>query len=171
MDPNDFEAAVRLMAKSSGGLYIVGQGASHAIGHMFWYQAKFIRNNVHSIDKIHASLGHQLIDICKNDTLFVIANQRYSRLSMQVSKWFHLRGAQIVLLTDRSATPLSEFATVQLVARNEGLSLYFCDCARLVVIQALLAAMTSQLEKDLLDRSESAESLYTHFDLTLQNTL
>jgi DNA-binding MurR/RpiR family transcriptional regulator len=69
----------------------------------------------------------------------------------------------VILITDRELTPLTGLATIQLVVRSEGLSMFDSNCSRLAVIEALVLAMIRQLEAQIQNRAEVCESLFESF--------
>ena len=165
LDPRMLREAAQYLAKCPGRLYAVGQGESHAMAYLFWNQAMYLRDRVHLVEDINASLPHQLINVSEQDALLAIARRRYGHQTHNVCRWFSARGAKVVLLSDRELTPNSELADIQLVVRSEGPAMFNSNCPRLSVLETIIWMMTHFLEKEIDQRSKVCENLFKEFSI------
>ncbi len=167
LDPKEILAAAEMMALCEGGLYVQGQMDSHSLAHLFWVQAMYLRDRVHLIDNLGSALPHQLMDVGPADVLLAISRHRYTQETYLVTRWFAQRGARLVLITDREVSPHAELADIQLVILSAGLSMFDSNCARLVVLEALMTAMTRTLEDKIWNRAGICETLFDEFSTFL----
>lgn len=163
IDQKDFNQAAQEMAFSKGKLYVMGQRTSYALANYFWVQMNYFREDIYLLDHSVTSLPQQLMQVGPDDLLFVISHSRYTQDSLQVARWFHKRDAKLVVLTDRENMPMSDIASLQLVAPSESQFLFNSRCASMVVIEALLGAMAMQLETQMYERSKLSEELFSEF--------
>lgn len=160
---SEFDEAVRLLAGSTGTLYIAGSATSYGLAYFFYMLATYMRPRVVLLESSPASLSHELIDVSENDTLVAILHYRFSTQTIEVAEWFAQQKSSIVLISDRELTPITKHATVQLVSCSEGSVMFNSRISTLLIIEALLASMAPLLEDDVYRRFELFENLRSRF--------
>ena len=163
--PEDLRKAARIIANCSGRVYVSGASSAYGLAYFFSMLAMYMKENVTLLNPSPAELAHTLIDVSADDVLFSITNYRFSEQNVQTSKWFHKKGAKIVLLSDRELTPISKMATVQLFAYSAGPPMFNSRCGTIVILEALLSAMAVHLDERVVKRFEVFEQLRDEFKI------
>lgn len=164
MDPGQLKKAAELLAYSEGHLYCMGAATSHALAYFFYLLSMYLRDRVHLLNAEPSTLPHSLIDVSSNDVLLAITHYRFSSQTTKVAHRFAKKKATIILITDREVTPISDIATVQIVASSEGPPLFNSRCGTLLVLESLLTSMAMLLEDQVHRRFETFEQLREEFE-------
>ncbi len=109
------------------------------------------------------TLAHTLADISADDVLFAMTHQRFSHATVNISRWFAKHNAKIVLLSDREVTPISPLATIHLVSYANAPLLFSSRSASFLLLEALIAAMTIILDKQVPDRFALFDDFFDDF--------
>ncbi len=160
---DDIDRAARLIAESKGTLYIMGAATSQGLAYFFHMLAMYIKGSVVLLDANPSLLAHRLIDVSENDLLVAITHHRFSAQTMDAARWFNGRGGNIILVSDREFTPISDIATIQLVACSESPAMFNSRCGTLVILETLIAATIPLMEKQVYERFASFEELRAQF--------
>jgi DNA-binding MurR/RpiR family transcriptional regulator len=159
----DLLRAARLIAGCEGTVYMVGAGASHALAHLLWVNALYLKDRVVLIKDLEFSLPHQLVSVGRKDVLVAVSCRRYSLQTYQVTAWFRQQGAAIILVTDRELTPFAGMPDIQFAIPPVGSSMFDSNYARLMVIETLIAAIEAQLNHEIRKRESTCEKVFKSF--------
>jgi DNA-binding MurR/RpiR family transcriptional regulator len=163
---NDYDLikkAARVLARCKGDIYIMGHRTSFALAAFFHYQLDYLRDGVRLCSDFWGNLSNSVSRIVSEDLLFLFFNSRYSRLSEMVAHWFAEHGCGIILLTDREANPLSQVATLQLVAPSEGIGFFESRAATFAVFETLSNLVAVEMKDQLENRFEKFENAINAF--------
>ena len=163
MIPEHFNRAVEILSNTEGNLYITGSASSYGLAYYFYMLLTYIRPNVILLDPGPASLTHNLIDIDESDNLLAILHYRFSTQTVEVCKWFHARNAKTVLISDREHNPVSQIASVQLTASSKSSFMFNSRAATILILEALLASISSRRVENVHNRFETFEQLRNIF--------
>lgn len=163
IDNKEFCQAAEILATSKGRLFITGAATSQALANYFHLLASYLRKDVYLIEPNVGTLAHALADVSKNDVLFAMTHQRFSVATINISRWFAKQEAQIVLLSDREVTPISPYATIQLVSCANAPLLFSSRTASFVLLEALISAMTTILDRQVQDRFDQFDNFFDDF--------
>lgn len=152
--------AARMLASSRNSLYVIGQHSSFGLAHYFWCRAVYLRPRCHLIDNLGGTLPQQMMDVGKGDVMLVVIHRGYTSQTLTLARHFAQRGGRIVVLTDREDSPASPLADVLLVAPVGGMEMFESRVGSLVLLQTLLAAMASMLDRGVYRRWERAEAAF-----------
>lgn len=98
--------------------------------------------NVVSLLHADASAVEALVDIEKEDCLFLYSFPRYSELNYQLIEIARKNSAKIILMTDRYTSPLSGKADITLLAQIDGLGFTNSYVAPLSLSEVILLALS-----------------------------
>ena len=155
--------AARILALSSGGLYVIGQRLSYSIAHQFWFNANIFRERVFLLDNHATQMSDLLINVKEDDAMFAVTHFPYNRPTIDAVQCFSRLGGTVVLLTDSELTPLSQWANFQLTADVGGLPVSFSRSAMTTVSEALLVFMAHLLHDKINERTTKGEELCREF--------
>ncbi len=164
IDQDQFAKVARMIGRPKGKLYIMGQRTSFALGYLFYVLLKYLGPHAILLDAQASMLPDVLVDVTKNDLLFVISHRRYAKLSLRVTEAFSKTGAKVILLTDSDFSPLSHLANHQFVVPSDGLSVFHSFCASTALLESLVIAALQYCDKSINERIERAEKLFTEFE-------
>lgn len=161
--PELFHRAAELLSNCENRLYIMGSATAYALAYYFYLLARYLRDGLYLLQPNTSTLPHQLIDVTDKDVLLVITQYRFSAQTVKVAEWFSGKKSKIVLVADRQLNPVTDIANIQLVSSSEGPPLFNSRCGTLVILEAMLTAMTSLLEDRVYPRFTKFEELRKEF--------
>ena len=92
-------------------------------------------------------MTHQMINVGKEDLLFAVSYQRYSHPVTLTVKAFSKKGAQIIVLNDATASPVSPYAAIELTVPISWPAVFGSRCSGLMVVEGLSVIMAHLLEE------------------------
>jgi DNA-binding MurR/RpiR family transcriptional regulator len=152
-------AAAQLIAETPGRVYVMGQMNSYPVAHLFWQHLTLIRDQAMLIDNQAGSPINHLVDLGPNDLLFAASYSSYARGTTRAIKEFAQRGRGVILLTDSAVSPVSKWATIQLVVPVEWGAPLGSRCSALMVVEGLVMYLARIGEKQLAERLGSYQRL------------
>ncbi len=142
---DDFDQVVALLTDQSHSLHLVGGRITHSFSDYFCTHLEVIRKGVHKFQSSAGSWPHHLLDMAQNDVLIIFDVRRYEADLLSLAKLAHEKGVQIVLFTDQWLSPISAYAKHSFPVRIEAPSGWDSGVTTLFVIEALVAAVESEL--------------------------
>lgn len=140
-------------------IYILGCRTSHFLASYFYFYLKILMDNVVLLGDSETTIYEELVNIHKDDMLFVISYPRYTRLMLDVVKHVKDKNVFITSLTDSDANKLSKLSDITLSIKNN--LLFFIDS--LVVPMAVINSII--IDISLSDRQNTINSLTKMEDL------
>ena len=148
----DFNRAVdRIVASNT--IYILGARSSAPLASFLNYyftlifpRVKLIRNTTTS------EMFEQIMHMDERDVIIGISFPRYSRQTVKALQYAHNKGADVIAITDSSASPLAQYADELLLAKSDMASFVDSLVAPLSLINALIAAV-SIIDRDKVSKS------------------
>ena len=163
IDKNQFMQIAKIIAQTSGKVYICGQRSSHALAYMFENMIRRVLPNTDLIKSSCASEPDILIDVSENDALFCVFRHPYGDQTLKIISYFKMRGAKILVLTDSELNPAANKIDHQLVLDTEGVSAFTSSTSIMALLEALNIAILGFCDTDVSDRLEKAEQIYDFF--------
>ena len=166
----DFNRAVdRIVASNT--IYILGARSSAPLASFLNYyftlifpRVKLIRNTTTS------EMFEQIMHMDERDVIIGISFPRYSRQTVKALQYAHNKGADVIAITDSSASPLAQYADELLLAKSDMASFVDSLVAPLSLINALIAAV-SIIDRDKVSKSfERLEQIWEEYDVYEKNT-
>ncbi|MCG8615185.1 MAG: MurR/RpiR family transcriptional regulator [Desulfobacterales bacterium] len=164
MDKQVFTAMAQSIAATGGNLYFFGQRSSHALAYLFYNMMRRVLPRTTLLPAGIAAEPDPLVDVSKEDLLFVVFRHPYGEEAHRLISYFNSREAKILLLTDSELNPAADLVTHQLVVNTEGVSVFTSSASILTVLESLNVAVLGFCETEVPERFEAAESLYRMFD-------
>jgi DNA-binding MurR/RpiR family transcriptional regulator len=162
----DFEAAVDFAADTSLRAHCLGGRFSGFLAGLLWAHMKQLRGETRWINGAQADQVDQLVDLGKRDVLFVYDYRRYQIDTIRFARQAATQGARIVLFTDRWISPISEVASVTLMAPVDTVSPYDTMVPAIAQTEALIAALTARIADQSRTRIERLEVLRRSYGVT-----
>ncbi|NMB30442.1 MAG: MurR/RpiR family transcriptional regulator, partial [Clostridiales bacterium] len=126
-------------------IYIIGTRSSSALAVFLAYYLNLMLENVKVIQATNSSgLFEQIMRIGKEDLMIGISFPRYSKHTVKALKYAKDAGADVLAITDTSASPLVGVSNFALLARSDMVSFVDSLVAPLSVINALIVALGSK---------------------------
>jgi DNA-binding MurR/RpiR family transcriptional regulator len=151
--------AAKLIAETPGWVYVMGQMNSYPVAHLFWQHLSLIRDGAILIDNQAGSPIHHLVGLGPDDLLFAASYSAYAKGTSRVIEAFANQGCGVVLLTDSAVSPVSKWASLQLVVPVEWSAPFGSRCSALMVVEGLVMYLARIREKALADRLERYQRL------------
>jgi DNA-binding MurR/RpiR family transcriptional regulator len=140
-------------------VYVVGRRATFGLMHYFYYVAQFVRDQVHLLDGAWDMSGDQIARVGPGDVVLCCGFYPYIRSVMEIIDEAETRGARVVCITDSAASPLVRKNGVVITLPIESPWIFGSISAAVVVLQALLAQLTSLGGEAVLARIKDRERL------------
>lgn len=142
-------------------------------GMTFAYLCRMLRNNVVLLGAEATSLGVDLALLRPRDTVLSINFNPYGREIHQIAHAIETTGATLICMSDSRATPLTRLAAETLIFPVDGPSFFPSITAAQVLVEALIAAVLTELGSGATERIGHIEkALYesgTYADLNKRN--
>jgi DNA-binding MurR/RpiR family transcriptional regulator len=142
-----------------GHVYLIGGRFTDPLARYMAAHLAIIRPNVFHLDGQESIWRDRLIDIGKRDVLMIFDIRRYQESLISFAELAHGRGAQIILFTDQWLSPIARFARHVIAGRTAVPSAWDSSAALFVVTEAVIGAVTRQLEADTARRLHEMERL------------
>ena len=161
----EFDRAVDIISAADH-IYVAGGRSCEPLSHFLVYYLKYIFPDVRLLDS--GSLTESFEDIHRineKDVIIGITFPRYSVDTVKVIEFSKKRGTKVVALTDSQASPMTKYADCVLYAQSDMVSFADSLVAPLSVINALIAALSIQNEKQVVKTMETLEHIWEEFSV------
>jgi len=147
-------------------LYISGARNSEPLARLLHYNLSLIFDNVKLVTPTSSSeVFEQMFSIGEGDVTFLISFPRYSTRMVNAAKFAQSKNAKVIVLTDTDTAPLVEFSTVHLTAQSDMASFMDSLVAPLSIINAIIVEITQRREKDIKERFDTLEQLWSEYEV------
>jgi len=163
VDPESFDAAVKLLSRGTGKLGIFGHRKSVALAEYAYYLLNPLLANVWPIAAGEPGIADQLIDLEARDRLLAFTFPRYAKVTADVVGYFHDAGAPTVLVTDDVMAPAARQASHVIVCRPAAPGRFQTAAAGMLVLEALAAEIALRKRRSSGRRLDAAEHLWKQF--------
>ena len=152
-----------LEAKS---VYIIGARSSEPIAKILNYNLSLIFDNVKFINASStAEVFEQMFSVGESDVLVAFSFPRYSSRVANSVKFASSKGAKTVAITDSDISPLAKYSDYLLLAQSDMASFMDSLVAPISIINALIVEITSRREKDIRQRFDKLEDIWSEYDI------
>lgn len=146
-------------------IYIIGTRSSYALAVFLAYYLNLMLENVKVIQATNSSgLFEQIMRIGKDDLMIGISFPRYSKHTVKALKYAKDAGADVLAITDTSASPLVGASNFALLARSDMVSFVDSLVAPLSVINALIVALGTKKREQISQTFETLENIWDEYD-------
>ncbi|MBB6467152.1 DNA-binding MurR/RpiR family transcriptional regulator [Aminobacter lissarensis] len=150
---------VAQLASPKAHVYLVGGRFTDPLARYMAAHLNLIRPNVTHLVGQESLWRDRLIDMGKRDTLLIFDIRRYQDSLIRFAEKAHNRGATIVLFTDQWLSPIARFARHVVAGRTAVPSAWDSSAALFVAAEAVIGALTRQLESEGAKRIRAIEDL------------
>ena len=165
IDRKQFAGAVEAI-KQAKHIYIIGVRSSSNLASALYYNLSMMFNNVRLVQTTSGSeLFEQLIQLEPGDVMIAISFPRYSKRVINAVEFAGAQGATVISLTDSVISPIASGASYLLVAQSDMASFVDSLVAPLSVINALIVALTKDMQRELKERFDKLEHIWSEYDV------
>lgn len=169
IDRESFDRAVDKILKAKN-IYIIGVRSSAFLAGFLNYNLRMIFDNVRFIQTTSASeMFEQMINIGEDDAMIAISFPRYSKRVVNAAEFADRRGAEVIALTDSTASPIAPYADDLLLARSDMVSFVDSLAAPLSIINAIIAAIVRKKQEDISKKLHELEEIWDKYDVYDKN--
>ncbi len=161
----DFNAAVDSIIKARR-IYIIGVRSSSALASFLGFYFNQIFEDVRLVNTASTSeLFEQIMRIGPEDILIAISFPRYSKRTVQASRFAKDSGAKVIAITDTPSSPLAGNATHLLLARSDMASFVDSLVAPLSLINALIVAIGLNKRREISETYNTLERIWDEYNV------
>lgn len=156
---DEFDAVVELMTDGGRPLHVLGGRFTDPIADYLVAHLRVLRPRVRRIEGGAMNWLDQLIDMGKRDVLVIFDIRRYSEDISVFAGRAAKRGATVALFTDQWLSPVSRVARHVLPAHVGAPSVWDSSAGLLLLVEALLASVATELGATTRQRLSTVEKL------------
>lgn len=140
-----FNRVVKLLSDQDKALHMVGGRITHAFSDYLCTHLEVIRKKSYKFPESVGLWPHHLLNIESGDVLIIFDIRRYEVDLLNLAKLATNKGVAVVLFTDHWLSPIAQYASDVFPVHIEAPSGWDSGVSTLFVIEALIAAVESQL--------------------------
>lgn len=165
VDRDVFAEAIDRMVEAKT-IYILGVRSCSALAGFLNYNFRMIFNDVKFVQTTSGSeLFEQIMPIGEQDVMIAISFPRYSKRIINAVEYARSKGANVVALTDSSASPIAAYANQLLLAHSDMASFVDSLVAPLSIINAIIVAVSRKKQDELTERLRALEEVWDRYDV------
>ncbi len=161
----EFEEAADTIVNAKR-IYIVGLRSSRALAEFMGFYFNLMLPGVSVIKNSGESdIYDNLFKVTADDAVILISFPRYSAGITEAARFARERGANTIVITDSSLSPLLKYADTSLFAKSEIVSFADSLVAPMSLINALIAAVSMKKKADLEKSLSELERVWSQYDV------
>jgi len=160
IDVREFDETCRLLLDPARSVHLVGGRITRSLAEHLHTHLQMIRGGLTLLPAAASAWPSYALDMCRGDVLVVYDVRRYENDVLHLAETAAARGVEIVLFTDRWASPVLRHATRRFFGRTEVPSAWDSTAAILVAQEALIARAQECGRPATRRRMESLEGLF-----------
>ncbi len=169
IDRDAFAAAVEHIV-SARNIYILGVRASSSLAGFLAHGLRMIFDNVKFVQTTSGSeMFEQIMSIGKDDVMIAISFPRYSKRIIHAVDFAQHAGADVITLTDSTASPIAPQANQLLIAKSDMASFVDSLVAPMSILNAIIVAVSRKKQEDLRIRLRLLEEIWDEYDVYDKN--
>ncbi len=158
------EAVTKIVNARS--IYVLGVRSSASLASFLGHSLAMIFDDVKTVNPSTGSeMFEQILNIGEGDVLIAISFPRYSKKIINAVDYAKHKGANVISVTDSSASPIASFANQLLLARSDMASFVDSLVAPLSIINAIVVAVAREKQEELTVRLRKLEELWDEYDV------
>lgn len=147
-------------------VYILGLRTSSTLSNYLGFYLDVILDNVKVLNNSGVnSLYEEIIRIKEDDVLIVISYPRYSKITIDATKFVKERNAKIVAITDTESSPVHNLADVSLLAKSNIVSFIDSLVVPLAIINNLIINISLKEKDDIVEYYKRLEQLWDNHNI------
>ncbi len=165
IDTKELDKAAELIMNADK-VYILGLRTSSTLSNYLGFYLDVILDNVKILNNSGVnSLYEEIIRIKETDVLIVISYPRYSKTTIEATKFVKEHNAKIVAITDTEASPVYNLADVSLLAKSNIVSFIDSLVVPLCMINNLIINIGLQEKDDIVEYYNKLEQLWDNHSI------
>jgi len=160
LDPNEFDAVVKLLADKDRAVHVVGGRLTRSLADYFFTHMQVIRDRLTLVASNSNTWPHYVLNMQPGDVLVAFDIRRYERDILRLAEMATERGVTLVLFTDQWGSPASKLATHSFHSRIEAPSAWDSSVVTLFILEAIIAAVQTETWEETEDRMKTLEDLF-----------
>ncbi|NYB73545.1 MurR/RpiR family transcriptional regulator [Sedimentibacter hydroxybenzoicus DSM 7310] len=165
IDTKELDKATDLIMNADK-VYILGLRTSSTLSNYLGFYLDVILDNVKVLNNSGVnSLYEEIIRIKETDVLIVISYPRYSKTTIEATKFIKGRNAKIVAITDTESSPIHNLADVSLLAKSNIVSFIDSLVVPLSLINNLIINIGLQEKDDIVEYYNKLEQLWDNHSI------
>lgn len=169
IDRQAFEAAVEHIVGARN-IYVIGVRSSSSLAGFLSHSLGMIFDNVRLVQAASGSeMFEQMLGIGEGDVMVAISFPRYSKKIINAVDFAKHRGADVIAITDSSASPIAPQASQILLAKSDMASFVDSLVAPLSIINAIVVAVSRKKQEELTVRLRKLEDIWDEYDVYDKN--
>ncbi len=172
LDEIDREAFDNAIDKIVGAksIYVLGVRSSASLASFLGHSLGMIFDDVRLVQASSGSeMFEQIMNIGQQDVMIAISFPRYSKKMINAADYAKHRGANVIAITDSSASPIASGANQILLARSDMASFVDSLVAPLSIINAIVVAVSRKKQDELTVRLRQLEEIWDEYDVYDKN--
>ena len=147
-------------------IYVIGARSTEPLAQILHYNLSLVFDNVRLVKpNSTAEILEQIFSIGKDDVLIAFSFPRYSSKMIPTVKYATENNAKIVVITDSSSSPISEYATYLLAAKSDMASFMDSLVAPLSIINTIIVEISYRQEKEIVKRFDQLVKVWDTYDV------
>ena len=169
IDSTAFDRAVQELADAKN-IYILGVRASASLAGFLAHGLRMISDNVKFVQTTSGSeMFEQIMNIGEEDVMVAISFPRYSKRLKNAAIFAKHAGADVIAITDSTASPIAPSADQLLLAKSDMASFADSLVAPMSIINALIVALSRVKQDELRVRLRLLEEIWDEYDVYDKN--
>ncbi len=165
IDREAFSEAIKKIVGAKS-IYVVGVRSSSSLASFLGHSLAMIFDDVKTVNPTTGSeMFEQILNIGEGDVIIAISFPRYSKKIINAVDYAKHKGANVISVTDSSASPIATFADQILLARSDMASFVDSLVAPLSIINAIVVAVAREKQQELTERLRKLEALWDEYDV------
>ncbi len=165
IDREAFEKAVEKIVCARS-VYVMGVRASASLASFLGHSLGMIFDSVKTLNPSTGSeMFEQILNIGEDDVIIAISFPRYSKKIINAVDYAKHKGANVISITDSSASPIAHNADQILLARSDMASFVDSLVAPLSIINAIIVAVSRKKQDELVLRLRRLEEIWDEYDV------
>ena len=165
IDMDSFNDAVNRIIKAKT-IYILGVRSSFSLARFMGFYFTHIFPDVRVLTATNTSeMFEQLLRISKDDVIICMSFPRYSKRTLQASRFARARGASVIAITDSIDSPLAKDCDSCLCASSDMASFIDSLVAPMSLINALIVAISLEKEEEISTAYTELEKIWEEYDI------
>lgn len=141
-------------------VFIAGGQSTESIAQYFAYHLSIISNNIRLIQRPDGDAINILKTLNQKSLVFLIGLVRYPRALVQIGKWAKLKGAKVVVITDKILCPYKEVGDVFLIVPTTFISFLYTNAALITLLNAIIVEFGSRRKGKVLEHLKRWEETH-----------
>ena len=147
-------------------IYIMGVRSSSMLAGFLNFSFRMIFDNIKFVQTTSSSeMFEQIMHVNEDDVMIAISFPRYSKTLVNAVNYAKQNCADIVALTDSSASPIARQADQLLLARSDMASFVDSLVAPLSIINALVVAVAQKKQDEVTERLKELENIWSEYEV------